>query len=291
MNFNGMNNGVDFAYKKGVGVYCVFPSNSGYVQMFECGGAESKVVKHNFDSRVNYASLSPNGKFMVSLCDKSHVHLHKVDDKLDIKEKGCISLSSWQGRACSQYCCWTKDSKIFAFTSECGLVMWWRTDDMEKPLGQYNTRSSCYKIVFLKDDTLLGFVTRDTLFIVSVHNFAARAKQSFSIRSSVTGLCVTPNSKHLFVSHTQGIDEFRLIDVQTLVELCIECITKHIESHRKHYNWSTIPQELYTRIFLPSSLKIKFLDEEESTKKEGECDDEDDNDSNDSYDSDDSDDV
>jgi len=174
---------------------------------------------------------------------KKHVHLHKVGDKLDIVEMGRISITDWEGIRCSQYCCWTMDSKIFAFTTECGLVMWCRRTDLKNPLGKFKTRSSCYKIVFLEDDTLLAFVTRDDLYIAPVHNFKNVVQWiDFSKRythrrsMNITGLCVTPNSKSIFVSHEHGIDEFQIVGVQTLVEVCVASIVKHRETHWQNFD-------------------------------------------------------
>jgi len=257
-----MNNGVFIENVWGE-IHCLIVNNDSTYKLF---GLPSLTVA--IDSRqeraINYGAISPNGKRILFVCDTECVFLCRLPPKKPtvtftrklVFKKIPIDLGSPAGYP--QYCAWTIDSSYFAFTSEEGIVKWCKIGTPIKELGHIKTSEKFYAISF-SSNGVLAFASRTNLRIMETKTWSCTDFQTIHIKDKVTGMGFSPDATKLFLATKGSIEEFTMVGIPTLVQICVAYVQKNYKMYWPNLLTNTwIPLDLKSRIF-PTAPNVQFI--------------------------------
>ena len=155
------------------------------------------IVTLTFPIAINYASLSPDGKFLVAVGDSNQTHLYSA-----VQNSGYQRIRTFSEATDSGMCCaWNSSGMCFASASQDGSVCVWDLRST-KVLAKLQTqdKNACRVVKFSSGLTdLMAFSEHHSRFhIVDARTFAYEQVVSAAPERDISGLCFTPNGSKVY---------------------------------------------------------------------------------------------
>ena len=154
----------------------------------------------SFPVAINYASLSPDGKYLVAVGDSNQTYLHHAQGSSGYQRTRTFSEASDSGMCCA----WNASGMYFASASQDGTVCVWDLRST-KVLAKMQTQShcACRVVKFSSGLTdLMAFSEHFSRFhVVDARTFTYEQVVDVSPRDEqhdISGICFTPDGSKLY---------------------------------------------------------------------------------------------
>ncbi|KAI8993154.1 WD40-repeat-containing domain protein [Pilobolus umbonatus] len=210
---NTINNGLCFSKQNGE-IKLLVSNNDGSIRVFTVPGLEL-IETINFRSAVNYTSVSPDGKRMITVGDDNRVQLFNISNSGEYEKSKTLAVS----RDANFSVAWNHTSEKFAVSSQDGSVHIWDIRN-RNPVARFCglhpsiTKGAARTVKFTQTGAidLLAF----TEHVSHVHIVDARTfdgQQTVRIGSAtndvpITGLCFSHDSTKMFVGLENALLNF-----------------------------------------------------------------------------------
>jgi len=155
------------------------------------------IVTLTFPIAINYASLSPDGNFLVAVGDSNQTYLYSA-----VQNSGYQRIRTFSEASDSGMCCaWNSSGMCFASASQDGSVCVWDLRST-KVLSKLQTqdKNACRVVKFSSGLTdLMAFSEHHSRFhVVDARTFAYEQVVTASQERDISGLCFTPDGSKVY---------------------------------------------------------------------------------------------
>jgi len=190
-------------------IYLHISNNDKTVKLFHLGPTELEpVMSIKFSVPMNYASVSPDSRFMVAVGDSKDVYLYGVSNGTSYNRIRVLSEAQ-DGAFC---CSWRGSSNQFAVASQDGLVCVWdvRSSNLFARLKTKATASRCVKFSTAASPVDLMIFSEHTsyLHVVDARTFDKEETVCVSQDEDISGISFSPDNSKVFAGLVGGVTEY-----------------------------------------------------------------------------------